>query len=560
MESCKRLALTEEQLQIIYREWGVFYTHKQKLDIAAHYYDISLNIKNDPKALYNRSRCKRNIAQTVGSLRDAKAAVESDPLSQPFNLEVCDALYQLNAFEEAKCKIFNNSLKFTGLKLDAFRDRSDVLDENFNATLGDTLGPHILENEKYFQKALEKQIQEQYIDQRPLWKILKEEEQCDVLSVTEKEEELISPREIARRKLGFNVFNQLYMGRSWIDVLFMRALKSHPSLLLQQSKWSSPQLEDITQNKYDAALRFLKMLHARTPLYTQKVRKCPNKKLTQKSNEEHLLRVQYQVHRNMLSILKKIKYLREKKLIGKLTSYIEEVMGDYVVLKTRSVMPWKFEFINEVYNMLALAYVDKYVAKDIPKNLTDFKPQERFNVLLKMPSEKEKKPVAFLFGNKSTYQDEDLADLPMLKHKKFVSRMEKRLSFSKHSIEKSYLLHEIARSHLKNSRFDECCIVARKGIEEAKNCNSLVWILLGLLLICKSHAVLHKIEKIHDTLKEAKDVAERLKNVKVIRYIELLNFINDEDTLEKKLQIEFRKTKSRQSHSSRFHSSIGSSY
>lgn len=37
--------------------------------------------------------------------------------------------------------------------------------------------------------------------------------------------------------------------------------------------------------------------------------------------------------------------------------------------------------------------------------------------------------------------------------------------FAKYSIEKCYLLYEIARSHLSQSRFEECCSVARKSIE-----------------------------------------------------------------------------------------------
>ncbi|XP_055905145.1 uncharacterized protein LOC129940732 isoform X1 [Eupeodes corollae] len=548
MERWKKIALTEEQLQIIYREWGIFYTHKQKLDIAANYYDISLNIKNDPKALYNRSRCKRNIAQTEGSLRDARAAVESDPMSQALNLEICDGLYELNEFEKAKCEIFNCSLKFTGHKLRAFRNRNDVLDDNFNDTLGDTLGPHILQNEKYFHKALEKIIRERNIDKRPLWKVLKKQGHCDVLSILEKEEELISPREIARQKLAFNVFNQIYMRRSWVDLLFMKTLKSHPTLILPQSKWSSPQLEEITHNKYEVAMRFLKMLNARAPLYTKNVRKFTNKVLHKKSKEEHLFRVQYQVHRNMLAILRNIKNLRKLKKIEKLTRYIEEVMGDYVVLKARRVMPWKFEFINEVYNILALTYIDNYLST--PQNLTDIKPEERLTWLLKLPKDRDKEPIVFVFGYKPTHRNEDSADQPMIGHKKFLARMEKRIAYSEYCIEICYLLHEIAKSQLINSRFDECCIIARKSIVEATKCNSLVWNLLGLLLICKSHAVLHKIEKIHDTLNEAKGIAQRLKNDEVIRYIDLLDYINDEYTMEKKLQEEFRKTKSRHSMSS----------
>lgn len=545
MEAYKKTTLTPEQLQIIYREWANFYNKQQKLDIASKYYDFSLKIKDDPKAFYNRSRCKRQIAQTNASLQDAKAATESNPQSQSYNLAICDALYDLNDFETVRCQIFNSSRKFSGLKLQAFYQRNDVLDDTFTFTLGDTLGTFIQENLKFIKQSFEQKIRDEKIDRRPLWKVLREQKLCDVLSVIEEEKKLISPMEVARRNLGFHVYTQTYMRRNWVDVIFFDKLRNHPSLNLHQFKWSSPQLYETTHNKYDVAIKFLKMLHARTPLYTKTLQKYPNKRLKEECNHHHLLRVQYQIHRNTHIILTKANQLRKRKQVEKLTSFIEEIMGDYIVIKARHVLPWRFEFINEVYNILALANIDKQV--EPLKNDVNFKPEERFNILLKMPKWKDKEPAVFKFGDSSSYQEYIAVLEHKIKHKKFLARMEKRLYFAKHSIEKSYLLHEIARSYLRHSRFDECCIMARRGIEEAKKCNSYVWNFLGLLQICKSLAVLHKVEKIQDILQEAIGVAESLRSEKVVQYVKMLKQTIDEDAMEKKLQEEFRKTKSRQS-------------
>lgn len=35
-------------------------------------------------------------------------------------------------------------------------------------------------------------------------------------------------------------------------------------------------------------------------------------------------------------------------------------MSEFVALKTRAVMPWKIEFMNEVYNHLALSLCEAY--------------------------------------------------------------------------------------------------------------------------------------------------------------------------------------------------------
>lgn len=542
MHSNKTGNATVDDLQIIYREWGDFCTNRQKLDTASKYYDIALNTRNDPTALYNRSRCKRRIAQTNASLQDAKAAAESNRLNLNFALEVVDAIYDLNEFERARCDITNRSTKFTGIQLQPFTNRADVLEIDFDATLGKTLSYFMEENMDLINQAFEDKIRRENIDKRPLWKILREQNLCDLFSVIEEEKKPISPMEIARRNLTFHVYTQIYLHKNWIDVLFAHNLRSHKHLL-EQFKWSTPQINELIQNKYEVAIKFLQMLHARAPLYTKTFENCPSKKLKEKIKSDHLFRVQYQVHRNTHIILNKAKQLRKNKQVEKLTSYLEEIMGDYIVLKSRRVLPWKFEFINEVYNILALAHIEQQI--EIPKNLPHETMEDNLNLLLKMPKLIDTNPVEFKFGDVSSYQG--LGIDPREKLRQFLDRMDKRLYFAKYPIEKTYVLHEMARAFLKQSRLDECAIMARKGIEEAQKCNSYVWNFLGLMQICKSLAVLHKIEKIQDILVETKSAAECLNNQRVLEYVKKLVKITQEELVEKKYKEEYRKSKSMQS-------------
>lgn len=57
-------------------------------------------------------------------------------------------------------------------------------------------------------------------------------------------------------------------------------------------------------------------------------------------------------------------------------------MGNYVTIKTNRIMPWKFEFINEVYNYLGLARINEYKAPGDMKVLTD---RHRLLTLFKLP-------------------------------------------------------------------------------------------------------------------------------------------------------------------------------
>ncbi|XP_067639680.1 outer dynein arm-docking complex subunit 4-like [Eurosta solidaginis] len=551
----EKIAWSDEHVQLIYRDWGLFYTHKQQLDIAANYYDKSLELKeDDARALYFRSQCKRSIAQTQGALEDGLAAGAIDTNSAPINLEICDALYELNQFENCKVELHDNTRKFYGKKVSAFMDRLIVVNENFNDSIGETLGPFILRNEKIFAKVLEQLEREKFVDPRPLWKVLREQGKCDVLSILEKEEVLLSPREIARRERAFKVFNQIYYNKSWIDVLFLKSLRENLNLLLPQCKVSTPLLRHLTSTKYVVLKKFLKMLQARSPLYNEHMRKCPDKKVWEKHRQAHLNHIQYQTRRNMLTILRTIRHLRERGKIDKLSKYVEEVMGDYVVLKTHRVMPWKFEFLNEVYNTLALAYTDRYLQPLDAAAERDHK--HRLLRLLRIPSDKNKdRAITFVFGDKSTYQEPDATDYTMIAYKKYLNRLEKRIYFSKYSIEKCYLLHEIARSHLDQNRFDECCSVARKAIEESKNCNSNIWRFLSTLLICKSHAVLHKVERAKEILDEAYGVAKILNSPELTSFIDSCRQMNEAElSLKKRTQSSdsMRRRRSKMSLSSQY--------
>ncbi|TMW48458.1 hypothetical protein DOY81_006455 [Sarcophaga bullata] len=548
LQPWERIAWSPEREQIIWRDWGLFYTSKQQLDIAVHYYNKSLNLKSDdPRALYFRSRCKRNIAQTEGALEDGIAASAIDDNSAPINLEICEALYELNRFEDCKVELHDNTRKFIGKKVVHFLKRLVTVDENFNDSLGENLGPFILKNEKHFAAVLEKIERAKYIDTRPLWKILKEQQKCDVLSILEKEELLLSPREVARRRRAFKVFNQIYFNKSWIDVIFLKHLRANKNLLLSQSKVSAPLLRQLTNTKYDIVIKFLKMLQARSPLYNEQMRRCPDERVFNLHREAHLNRVQYQTRRTMLAHLREIRSLREKGDIEKLSQYVESVMGDYVVLKTHRVMPWKFEYINEVYNTLALAHADRYT---VIEDIMISKEKERLLILLRMPTDKYKDVVQFVFGDKSTYQEPDAPDYVLIAYKKFLARLEKRMIFARYNVEKCYLLHEIARAHLNQSRFDECCSWARKAMEITKGGNNILWQFLSCMLIVKSHAVLHKIERCKEALDEAFAIAERLKSQELCAFIEICRALNEEEISRKKRTQSMESMRKRRSRSS----------
>lgn len=74
-------------------------------------------------------------------------------------------------------------------------------------------------------------------------------------------------------------------------------------------------------------------------------------------------------------------------------------------------MPWKFEFLNEVYNTLALALVDQY---KVPKYFRANDKQALLR-LLNFPTDKSLEVPTFVFGDRTTHQDTETSDPTMLK-------------------------------------------------------------------------------------------------------------------------------------------------
>lgn len=91
-------------------------------------------------------------------------------------------------------------------------------------------------------------------------------------------------------------------------------------------------------------------------------------------------------------------------LTQRLRKYVEKVMAEYNVLKTRRVMPWKTEFMNEVYNHLALSLCESY---RLPKYKVSPYDNNSMCHLLGVSPLKPTEHRQVVFGDRSTYAYED---------------------------------------------------------------------------------------------------------------------------------------------------------
>ncbi|XP_017035604.1 outer dynein arm-docking complex subunit 4 isoform X1 [Drosophila kikkawai] len=503
----------------IHSDWGMFFSRQRRFSTALGYVDNSLDLEPfNARALVRRSQLKRTMGLAPEALKDCAKAEDlllrrQPPVISPhISLEVSDALYESNRLEDTKMKLHGHLRRFSSVQAIAAAKRLNVLGENYHDVLSDETTIPVQRMVKRMMDRLANQPKEV-------------KDTCDVVSITEKEERHLSPLEKARRDRYFKIYSATYLNKAWVDVEFLKKLRSDPNVHPEHWKESSVHLKKLLESNYKSARTLTKMLHTRCPMYALHQQKYPNEALYNKQKDENLYRIQHQTRRNIYKILRTIRLLIRAGELDKLTVFIEGVMGDYVTTKTQRLMPWKFEFTNEVYNYLGLARINEYKT---PSKISVQQGRQRLLALFRLPNkntkaENTKRP------NTLNIPRSDTTDPKAEKFMKQAARLENRMRFAEYPLERAYLLHELAQAHLEYNSFDAACSMARRALDEADQCNSDVWSFLSLMVICKSHAILGKVERLKDTLAEALSLAKKMKNLNLCLFIEICIRVNLEE-------------------------------
>lgn len=133
-------------------------------------------------------------------------------------------------------------------------------------------------------------------------------------------------------------------------------------------------------------------MHCRKPIYQGGAERKRNR-------EQHLYGVEYQTRRDCFSILRQVHQLRRERNFEGLQQYVDHAISN-IELKTLRTLPWKWEFMQEIYNILALAMIDRCA---VPSNIDvlDLKNQ---SLLYWLPMERHKE-MPHEFGEHNVYSD-----------------------------------------------------------------------------------------------------------------------------------------------------------
>jgi len=100
------------------------------------------------------------------------------------------------------------------------------------------------------------------------------------------------------------------------------------------------------------------MLHSRQPLYSKKY--CANSDETKSKayKEKNLNYLQIQTRKKAFRDLCDVKKIRKSGNLRQLLDHTD-TFSEYIAKKTLRIMPRREEFLNEIYNNVALAYCDQ---------------------------------------------------------------------------------------------------------------------------------------------------------------------------------------------------------
>ncbi|KAH8274214.1 hypothetical protein KR018_008233 [Drosophila ironensis] len=498
--------------------------------------------RDDYKALFHRSCCNRMLAQPEQAVVDAQLAQRAMAITQgrsPNALVVgvgetveqkCHALFDANEFEKCLFTVFSEGRNFQSKNvLDRFWFIKEKNRDVFDNTVGDSVGPFLYNNPEAIKSVDQERKEKAAYVPRPLWKVRRDQQKCDVQSIEEKQRVLLLPLERARRRASERIYTHTYMGRNAADVEMMRRLRCNKDFLNPLMAWNTSHLQQFCNSQYSIICRFMKMMLARNPLYNRRFiqDRCAMRAWRK---QMHLYHVEYQTRRDCFRMLREVRALRRAGNLGRLHHYVDEIMTTFIELKTQRTLPWKWEFVNDIYNCVALAYCDLCA---VPANVDFLEVKNRPLLYMLEPEKPHVAPMQF--GLTNIYQEMDREEERHSRITRKLERLEERLRNSRYAIERSYLLYELARLHFKESRFERCLAIARRAFIEARHCGSRIWRFNSVFLACQVHAVLHRFERLQEYLVKAMQLATDLQATSLIAYLEICMEVNHFDLAVRKM-------------------------
>ncbi|XP_058062092.1 uncharacterized protein LOC131212302 [Anopheles bellator] len=493
-----------------------------------------------------RVRVEKARAELAASGPTRALETLAEPRNYPGTLVHCQALYDAAELERHLVAAANGHRSQRPTGGHRHRDFEAALNlgrSTFDHTLGEQAGQaSLLEYRHRFPAVAAEQLAlREASDGRPRWQVLAEAGECDAVSVQELVQREPPIRERARRAKNAQILGQLYLGRGWETWTFIRELRAdgrYGSVMnLPQTKASSRAMAALVEDCYGKISTQVKQSQACFPMYSQRYgRFGPAENNRRQWYEiDQLLKYRYRAYRAVYGQFDRMHELRDRGQDSQLFRFVGEVLRDFYKITPRRVLPEKGKLVREVCNLAGLAVVD---GLRIPPSLMDSAPDERLPLLFAVPPAKESIVVVPVFGDASTYRDPTAPDRGFLRYKAKLAELESRHQRAEYPIERCFLDHEMARLHLRNGWLDDVKVMGNRIADEAIDCGSHLWQLIGQLTYARALCAQNQLEQLEPVLLAiGQHVNRSLPDERVAFFVELARKLT-RDSLGRKRSVE----------------------
>lgn len=471
----------EPKLQAaIFRDNGNYYKRRGRLSKAISSYNEALD-KNPEcyTSKYETSRCHMDKGCPDLALVNADKCIDEHPDRIEIKHLRNACLFDLNDFEKSMVEYVNTGAAYPKRSQNDQRDTVRMVIQN---TISDEQGACLLKNRSDILK-YDKFRNSQQIDKRPMWKVLKEQGVCDVISVLEEQKlEVSKLKNLQNIRKQFNLLTFYFGLKTATDFDFLEKLQNDKRLFLGHTTEFNNKCRETISSALNELHTYENMLHARKPLYAAQYNSKTKEGKT--CTEKSLFRIQLKTREETFAHLVRIKRFAATNKLSELGKYVEDISFNYFETKTKRVLPRKFEFISEIFNIVGIAYL--HDVTKVSSNVFNHPDTEQLYELFQVPHLKKVNDVVVLevreiFGNKHSYVDPEEPDHAYIKYKKRVSILEKELRHCRHAVQSCYINFTLCQVHIAQGQMDEPKILASRIVDMAEECNNMPWKMLGYI-------------------------------------------------------------------------------
>ncbi|CRL07293.1 CLUMA_CG020272, isoform A [Clunio marinus] len=545
--------ISEELWAVVNKGTGEHCFLRKNYKIANEYFQASLILQPGKlDSVYLLTNSQAHEADLDKASKVLNENIKSNDFKNHFkcNLQECDISYEANNFEQSSLLVSNkmrhflrktseiphssktsqaraDEAKHKGFKASELEHRFDMIQTNFDDTIGKNAGNCLFNQRKYFNKILRTWKPDERFKPPPMKSIiLSKSDDCDIVSINEQIQEEKSVKEKHRLGVLKRKFAQSYMKSAWNDLAFINDLKMNT--ILKESNQNSESFSFINKTIdecIETTNTLTQQLYSRYPLYACKRRMFPNPQKQENEMRIGKYREMLKTRNEMFKALDEIKKCRKEGYLDKLIKIADHELSFHYQIKSTCLMPRKIEFTIEICNLIGLSHLDRLKLPENIENMTSF---DILASVFEVKFSNQQAITPYVFGDQSTYRDPAEPDTSFLVFKNNVTRYENRLKHANLSIEKCHLYHEIGKQNLKQNKYEQVEYFARKIMMEADNARSYLWTFLGQILVVKADVVQKNVHKINQNLMTALKLVDRFENTYLHDVIALCEEISRE--------------------------------